>query len=141
MKNMKWIMSSVVAIALFAIIFQSCKKDEPTAFTLSSLTAGGVDLNGASSATGVPNDGDIIATFSTDVDGSTANSTNITLVRQYDGSPITVTVTTSGSTVTIAPDAELGNGSLYELSMAGLKSSDGQSLTTDDWGKRMPTTS
>lgn len=127
---MKWIMSSMVAITLFAILVQSCKKDDPTAFTLTSLTAGGVDLNGATSASGVPTDGDIIATFSTAVDGSTANSSNITLIRQYDSSPITVTVTTSGSTVTISPDAPLGNGSLYELSMAGLKSSDGQSLTT-----------
>lgn len=128
MKNMKWIMSSMVAIALFAILVQSCKKDEPVALTLSSLTAGGVDLNGASSATGVATDAAIAAVFSTDVDAATANSTNITLTRDYDAASVDLTISTSGSTVTITPNDELATGALYELSIGGLKSTEGEML-------------
>ncbi|MBK9730054.1 MAG: Ig-like domain-containing protein [Chitinophagaceae bacterium] len=127
---MKWIMSSMVAIALFAILVQSCKKDEPVALTLSSLTAGGVDLNGASSATGVPTDAAITASFSTAVDASTANTTNITLTRDYDNVSVDLTITTSGSTVTITPNDDLASGALYALSINNLKSTEGEVLSS-----------
>lgn len=131
MKKMKWIMSSMVALALVAMLAQSCKKDEPVALTLSALSADGIDLNGASSATGVAADANIMATFTTDVDAATANSTNITLTRDYDGAMVSITITTSGSTVTIDPDDDLASGALYALSINGLKSTAGEVLTAN----------
>lgn len=125
---MKWISSTLVAFALIAMLAQSCKKDDPVVFALSSLLAGGIDLNGASSATGVATDATIVATFSTEVDGSTANATNITLIRDYDAASVDLTITTSGNTITIVPNDELASGALYELGMANVKSSDGQAL-------------
>ena len=125
MKNLKWIASSLVMIALVATIISGCKKDEKT-FDLSTLTAGGVDLNGASSATGIPVDANIIATFSDDVDASTANSSNITLTKDFDNSNVALTITVSGKTITIDPQSDLGTGSLYKLNIsAGVKSGEG----------------
>jgi hypothetical protein len=131
MKNPKLILSALVAVTLIATVFVSCKKDEePTDFNLTALTAGGIDLNGASSATGVPADADITATFSNDVDAATANSSNVTLTREFDGSAVAITVSSSGKTITINPDADLFGGSLYTLTLgSGLKSSNGISFS------------
>ncbi|HUM47740.1 MAG TPA: Ig-like domain-containing protein [Chitinophagales bacterium] len=125
-------MSSLVALALFAMLVQSCKKDEgPTSISLVSLSSGGVDLNGVSSATGVPADESIIATFSTDVDAATATSANIVLERQFDGSAVDISVSTAGSVVTINPTNDLYGGSLYTLTIgSGLKSSTGIAFTS-----------
>ncbi len=130
MKNQKWILSLLLAMGFFATVFTSCKKDSPSALTLSSLTANGIDLNGASSATGIAHDASIIATFSTDVDASTANSTNITLTRASDGTSIPTTVTAAGNVVTITPTVTLDDGTLYNLDItASLKSTDGTAFT------------
>ena len=69
-KNVKWIgaMATVVVIATM-LVLESCTKDEtPPELTLVSLMAGSIDLNGASSATGVPVTTTIVATFSTTLD-------------------------------------------------------------------------
>lgn len=111
-----------------SMIFTACKKDETNpVITLSSLKSGSTDLYGATTATGVSVTESIIAVFSTSVDASTANTTNITLVRGTVSE--TLTITTSGSTVTIDPTSDLITGTSYTLKISGLKSDKGESLS------------
>ncbi|MBS1681701.1 MAG: Ig-like domain-containing protein [Bacteroidetes bacterium] len=132
MKKIKWMMSVVVTICAVAaiVLVQSCSKsDTPPALTLVSLKVGTIDLNGATSATGVPVVASIIATFSTSVDETSATSA-ITLVRDYDQAAVASTIQVSGSTVTITPNADLNSGALFDLNLAAtLKSSGGKFLT------------
>jgi len=126
MKNRKLIYSAIVAVALVALVFTSCKKKEDTSFTLVTLVSGNSDLNGATTPTDVDPAGNIVATFSTDVDASTANNTNITITRDYDGADVPLSATASGSSVTITPSSTLDEGALYHLNLgAGLKGTNG----------------
>ncbi len=103
-------------------------ESEPVPLTLESLEAGSVDLNGASSAVDVPTDAAIVATFSTDVDESTVQG-NITMTRNYDDSEVQLTISVSGSTVTITP-SDIISGALYEISFsASIASTEGLTLT------------
>jgi hypothetical protein len=132
MKKLKWILSGLVAIASIVTVMQSCSSDDegPTSITITTLTAGAVDLNGATSATNVPVDAPIVATFSTTVDAATAVAANIILTQDYDDKVMDVTITTTGTVVTITPNADLAGGTLYTLDFgAGLKSSNGIALT------------
>lgn len=114
----KSILLKSFAVACFAFLaIQGCKKDKT--YDLQSLSAGGVDLNGATSATGVGSNVAVIATFSEPINASTANSTNITLVRDYDGVTIPTTITVADNVVTIDPNEVLGSGTLYKLSFTG----------------------
>src|ERR1700712_2891467 len=82
------------------VVLQSCKKDKedaPTSITLSALTAGSADLDGATAPTGVDPTVPIIATFSTAVDPSTATASNITLTRDFDKAVVATTITTDGN--------------------------------------------
>lgn len=114
--------------------FASCNNDDddnPKALSLSALTAGSIDLNGATAPNDVPINPAITATFSTGVDAATATSANITLKRDYDNTTIPLNITTSGSTVTITPSEGLASGALHKLTLgAGLKSTDGATLGT-----------
>jgi hypothetical protein len=132
MKKMQWNFRILASIALVGslLLAQSCGEDDPTPIELSTITAGSVDLNGATSPNNVPKDATITVTFNTNVDASTANSTNIKLTRDYDHSDVPLTITTSGPTVTIDPTNNLNTGALYVLSVTeGLKSTDGLALT------------
>lgn len=114
----------------------SCKDDDdddngPQTITLSSLTAGDIDMNAATPPNNVPSNPVITATFSTDVDASTATSSNITLVRDYDGATIPTNISTSGRTVTITPTEDLASGALHKLTFtSGLRSTGGTSFTS-----------
>jgi hypothetical protein len=121
----------LVAIGL-TLNLTSCKEDEdPTPLTLATLTAGDIDLNGATAPNNVPSEPTITATFSTDVDATTAIAANITLVRDYDDTNIGLTITVSGKTITIVPTEALLTGTLHELTLtAALKSTEGEMLTT-----------
>lgn len=128
MKKSLLFKSFVLAVLAFAV-FQGCK-DEKTVYDLDTLTAGTVDLNGATSATNVNPTSDIVATFTEAIDAATATSTNITLVRDYDGASLPLTITASGRTITINPNDDLGTGTLYKLSLsAGVKYADGTAVT------------
>jgi hypothetical protein len=117
----------VLCVAFFAI--QGCKKDKT--YELQTLTAGGIDLNGATGATGVDPKVAILATFSEPISASTANSTNITLVRVYDGGTIATTVSVADNVVTIDPTEDLGSGTQYELKVSGAVAfADGKSNVT-----------
>jgi len=114
----KSILLKSFAIVCFAFLaIQGCKKDKT--YDLQSLSAGGVDLNAAASATSVDPKSDILATFTEPINSSTANSTNITLVRDYDGATIPTTISVSDNVVTINPNEDLGSGTLYKLTFSG----------------------
>jgi hypothetical protein len=115
---------------MFTFTLNSCKKDNPTPLNLSTLVAGSIDLNGATSPTNVPTNPTITATFSTEVDQTTATNTNITLTEDYDSKVIPLTITVSGKTITIVPTTALANGALYKLAItADLKATNGLTLT------------
>jgi hypothetical protein len=125
--------SLIIAVALLLGV-ESCKKSSETvAFTLSSLiaqsTGGNIDLNGASSANNVPSNPTIVATYSLNVNASGVTSNSITLFREWDQKNIPLTVTTSGATITIVPNEELGNGALFTLTFPAVASTDGQSAS------------
>jgi len=130
MKNKLMYVSTLLLAGVLLLGTNGCKKDDPTALSLVALTAGSVDLNGATSATTVPTNPTIVAEFTTDVDPATATSANITMTRDYDKTNVVITITTSANKVTIVPTEVLASGALYKLDFgAGLKSTDAQPLT------------
>ena len=131
MKNKQFLFSFLLVTLLISAIFNSCKKDEePEPLTLVSLVAGTIDLNAAISATDIPLDPTITATFSVDVDPATATETNITLIQDYDDVSIALNITVDAKVITITPTSDLGTGTLYKLDFStGLKSTDGVALT------------
>jgi hypothetical protein len=131
MKKMQWKFRILASLALVSalLVVQSCDEDDPVPLELATITAGSIDLNGATSPSNVPVDATITVTFSTDVDASTANSTNIKLTRDYDDADIPLTINATGSTVTIDPTNLLNPGALFVLSISeGLKSTQGVTL-------------
>jgi hypothetical protein len=135
MKTMQWKFKALASLAVIGglLLVQSCGEDDPTPITLTAVTAGGIDLNGATAPSNVPTDATITATFSTNVDPASANETSIKLTRDYDGAEIPVTISTTGAVVTVNPDENLSTGTLFVLSVTdGLKSTEGVTLTALD---------
>jgi hypothetical protein len=134
MKTMKLMLNILPGIAMFAAVttlMTGCKDDDaPPALTLSALTAGTSDLNGATSASDVAVNAAITAEFSTEVDASTATDATISLKREYNDSEVPKTIAVSGKTITITPNQNLFAGDQYTLSFSsGLKSKGGKPLT------------
>lgn len=121
---------ALLAVMSGLVFLEACKKHhDPTPISIVSITAGSSDLNGASSATDVPADANIVITFTTDVDAATATSDNITLTRTLDGADVPMAITASGTSVTLNPNDNLAGGIQYELSIgAGLKATNGLTL-------------
>lgn len=133
MKNKHILFSTLLLTMSILFIFNSCKEEEDPELNLVTLMAGTIDLNGATAPDNVPVNPTIVATFSTDVDASTATESNITLLQDYNDSIIDLTITALGNSITIVPAEELSNGALYQLSFgAGLKASNGKTLTMVD---------
>ncbi|MBG0859860.1 MAG: Ig-like domain-containing protein [Bacteroidales bacterium] len=129
MKRKHVILSLLFATLLISVVVHSCKKD-PVPLALSSLVAGTIDLNGATSPANVPVMPTITATFNVAVDPATATAANITMIQDYDDAPITLDIAVDDKVITITPTADLGTGTLYQLNFsAGLKSIDGLALT------------
>lgn len=132
MKKTISVLTSLLLAAALLIGVTNCKKDNPT-FELSTLVAGSIDLNDVASATDVPSNPTIVATFNLDVDAASVTNAVLTLIRDYDDAAINLTITVAGKTVTIVPDEGLGDGALYKLSfLTGIKATDGQALTGFD---------
>lgn len=132
MKKQIVVFSYFLIAAALLVGVVSCNKDEDedkVTFALSTLKAGTIDLNGATSPENVPVDPIITATFNLDVKASTANTTNITLTREYDNTNVTINVTVSGKTITIDPVDIFGNGTKFILKMVGIQSTDDQTLS------------
>ncbi len=108
---------TVAIIATFALFTRCSDDDEPAAITLVSLSAGGVDLAGVASATNVPEDAAIEAVFSTNVDESTATSTNFKVTKTDDGSAVAYTVSVSGTTVTLTPENGWDGGTQFSIEL------------------------
>ena len=129
MKTKNAISSLLFVAVAFSLMLTSCKKD-PEPLALVSLLSGIIDLNGATSPNNVPVSPTIVAVFNVDVDPATATATTITMVQDYDDAAVPLTITTSGKTITIVPQASLGTGALYQLSFgAGLMSTDALAIT------------
>jgi hypothetical protein len=124
--------SLLITVALLMGVASCKKKSDSDTFALSSLVAqllgGSIDLNGATSANNVPSNPTIVATFSLAVNAASVTSGNITLLRDWDKKNIPLTVTTSGSAITIVPNEELGNGAMFKLTFPAVTSTDGQSV-------------
>jgi len=130
MKGKNVFLSLLFATLLISVVFHSCKKD-PLPPSLSSLMAGTIDLNGATSPANVPVMPTITATFNVPVDPATVTAANITLTQDYDDAPITLDLALDDKVITITPTADLGTGTLYLLDFtSGLKSTDGLALTS-----------
>lgn len=134
MKKVRLISSALIGMALLvvlAVAFQSCNEDDgPTAIIIDTLLAGSSDINGATVPSDVPVDASIVATFNTEVDAATATSANITLLRDYDQANIDIDITVSGKMITITPSEPFGTGTLYALTIGGLKSTGGLTFVT-----------
>lgn len=130
MKKVKWMLTMLAVIGIVSTVMVGCGDDEPPALQLVSLEADGIDLNGATSATGIPVDASIVATFNVPIDETTAGSA-ISLVRQVDSQNFAFTLTVDGEVVTINPNSDFSTGTLFILTFgAGLKSTAGKTLTT-----------
>lgn len=132
MKNLKHLLTIFLMLSA-GIFLQNCGDDEEELqpFALQSLTTdGGIDLNAATSASNVPTDAAIVATYTRDIDDATATDANISLVREYDQEEIDINVTTAGNVVTITPAENLGAGTLYELTISDQVASEDGTTTT-----------
>ncbi len=130
MKRKHLLTSLLLFAAAFSLMLTTARRNPRADFALASLTAGTIDLNGATSPSNVPVNPTIVATFNVEVDAATANATNITMIQDYDDAPIALTITASGKSITIVPQANLCTGTLYQLSFgAGLKSVDDLAIT------------
>jgi hypothetical protein len=126
----KILILSALMIMTAIVVTNSCKKSNPAPIQVGTLMVGTIDLNGATAPTNVPVSPVITATFTTDVDASTATTSNVTLTEDYDNVSIPLTVAATGKVVTITPTTSLANGALYKLAITnGLKATDGQPLT------------
>lgn len=116
---------------LFAlgVMITSCDPD-PDPITINSIEAVGTSfedgsevkksLNGATSAVDVALNSTISATF----DKAPTNASATTVKITGAGGDIASTVTSSGTTVTIKPNADLMRGTLYTITMSGLVAED-----------------
>ena len=119
---------SFTCIILFLGTLGCSKQSDPPTLDLNSLIAGGVGL-GIVSPTTVPSNATIIASLSMNIDPATATSNTIKLRRDFDSTYVDLTITVSGSTITIVPNTDLGNGIYYELTFTLIKATDGTTMT------------
>ena len=125
----KILILGISTVITSVLLLDSCKKSTPTALNLGTLMVGTIDLNAATAPTNVPVNPTITAIFTTDVDVTTATASNITLTENYDNVAIPLTISASGTTITVTPKANLANGALYQLDFAvGLKATNGETL-------------
>lgn len=131
---MKRLFNVMVILLISSAVFllNSCKKnEEPVDLTLTSMHAGASNLNMATPATGVPLDTSIEAGFSTKIDPTTATTENVTLLRNYDNTPIDISISVYDTAITVKPTEPLGTGTQYTLTLGmGIKSTDGKALMT-----------
>ena len=120
-----------IVLTSTALIFTSCKKDDdPKDLALSTLMAGDIDLNAAASASNVPMEPVIKATFNVDIDPASVTSSSVSLTQEYNGVNVPLTLEVIGNTITIKPVEALGSGALYKLAMTpAIISKDGKPLT------------
>jgi len=119
--------SFTTCLLILGILGCSKKSETPT-LTFNSLSAGGVGL-GIASPVNVPSNAVIVALMSSNIDPGSATPGSIQLMRQFDSTNVDMTITVSGSTITITPKADLGNGIYYILTFTNIRSTDGIIMT------------
>ncbi len=107
-------------VAGMLVYLTSCKKDDPVppTFTLTTLTADGIDLAGLTSAVNVPEAAVITAVFSSEVDATTASKTNFKITNTDDNTDADYAVSASGNTVTMTPTTQWDPGSQYSIALS-----------------------
>lgn len=125
------VLLAIGLLATVSAVMVGCDDDDaPADLTLTSLTAGSIDLNGATSPSNVPTDASITATFSTEIDPSSVTASTVKLIRDYDDAELDLDLTATGNTITISPVDNLGSGTLYILRFdGGLKSAGGKQIS------------
>lgn len=132
MKTMKQLFGLFLLAGL--TVFVSCGDDDkPSALNIVSISASGtdvltgvattLDLNGASSAEGVPVDVTVTVTFDRDVDAETVTSSTVSV------DDVATTVTVNGAVVTLTADEELLRGTIYTLAVDAIAAMDGGVFT------------
>ena len=131
MKKQHLLLSVSLAMAVLLVLPTGCKKDSsPSAPKISTLVAGDIDLNGATSPNNVPTTPTIIATFTENIDPASVNNNSVTMIQAYDNTNIPLDVQVNGKELTITPQSELGMGALYKLDFtADIQSTGGLALT------------
>ncbi len=117
LKSLIWLMAGV-------LVFSACKDDDtedPTLAVSSITTTDGTDLYGATSATTVGTDQNILIGFSGTINGSTLGNVKL----KNGDNTVASSVTASGSTVTIDPTEPLFGGTVYTVQINGVQSTDG----------------
>ncbi|MEP0366971.1 MAG: Ig-like domain-containing protein [Cyclobacteriaceae bacterium] len=134
MKTTKLLVGTFLLAAL--TVFVGCNDDDkkPSELSIVSIMASGtdvlsgeateVDLNGASSAEGVPVDVVVKITFDKDLDAETVSETTVSITD------VATTVSASGATLTITSTEELARGTIYTLEIGALEASDGGTFTS-----------
>ena len=126
---------AVAALALAAIstTFTACKKDDDKAgaLTVTSIKAGGRDINSSTAPQDVPVGSNIVIRFNRNVNAVTATSSNVTLFDSRNAA-VATDVTAAGDSVVVNPKADLALGSNFTLKIAtGLKAADGGVLASE----------
>jgi hypothetical protein len=132
MKTKRTTFMSLIVLTIFALTMQACDNDNgPTDLNINTMTISGADLNGATSPDDVPVDAEVVITFNSDIKASTATSSNILLVQDYNDEDVELNITVDGPMLTVSPAANLGNGALYRFEItSGLLNTDDQPLTS-----------
>jgi hypothetical protein len=122
MYNQKILLNLLILLLIGSIVtISSCKKDEdeePVTFALNSLTADGIDLDGATSALNVPEDAVIEAVFSSAVDASTVTASSVIIEKiSKSTTALDLNLTVEGSTVSIVPVDGFDGGSQYSIEL------------------------
>lgn len=116
MKKVNSILLSMLFLAM--IIFVGCSDDDPApSFMLVSLTAGGIDLAGVTSAADVPEDADIVAEFSSDIDAGTASASTVVITNTTTNEVQAYDITVSGATATISPTNGWDGGAQFSIDL------------------------
>lgn len=127
MLKTKWFLSVTAACVFAAALMVGCSEEEEPALALVSLTADGVDLNGATSAIGIKTGASIVATFNVDLDASAGDF--VSVIRDYDDALLDVDITINGAEMTIDPADDFNTGTLVILNFdTGIKTKGGNTL-------------
>lgn len=111
----------VAITAGLSLTFTSCNDDDdPGGLGLTSITAGSIALDDATSAEDVPVDTDIVIAFDKDVD-----ATNADIVLTKDDTEVETDVTVDGNEIVVTPVNALDPGSTYTLSVQNVEANDG----------------
>jgi len=118
---------SFISIIILAATLSCSKQSDPSSLAFVSLTVGGVAL-GVVTQPNIPSNATIVACMNSDINPASVNSNSIKLVRRFDTVNVDLTITVAGSTISIVPKTNLGNGIYYDLTFSNIIATDGTSM-------------